>query len=84
MIRPRPQLQTATFGVLVGAVLVATTTALAVGAVAIAPQDLLGALVGQPLERSQELVLLSIRLPRVVLGLAVGAAVGRSVGVKEG
>jgi iron complex transport system permease protein len=45
-----------------------------VGAVAVPLQGLLGWFVGGSLETSHDLVLRNIRLPRVVLGLAVGAS----------
>ncbi|MCP3103619.1 iron ABC transporter permease [Myxococcus sp. K15C18031901] len=77
--RPRP------WGVLAALVVVAVVTALSAGSVRVPPLALLGSVLeslgwetGHRLEPMQEAVLLSIRLPRVVLGLMVGAVLATS------
>lgn len=67
-----------------GLVLVASIVSAGVGAVAIHPLDLLGSLVGQPLAKSQQLVLTTIRLPRIVMGMGVGASLAVSGALLQG
>lgn len=78
------QVNPAALGVLLGAVVASCLLSLAVGAVPIAPLDLLAVALGYPLERSQWMVLTTIRLPRVVMGLAVGASLAVSGALLQG
>lgn len=61
----------------------ATLIAITQGAYPISQLDLLGWLVGRPMDPVAENVLLNIRLPRVLLGLLTGAALGLSGAVMQ-
>lgn len=67
-----------------GLLLATVFASLAVGAVSVSPTELVAWMLGGPLERSQELVLSTIRLPRVVLGIAVGASLAVSGALLQG
>ncbi len=59
---------------LAAALVALVVLALGVGALRIPPQEILGALTGQGLDPRYEGVFWQLRLPRVLLGVAVGAA----------
>ncbi len=66
-----------TFG-LVGFLLLASLLSLSTGAAGLGPGELLRALLGEGLSARDRVVLYDIRLPRLALGLAVGAALALS------
>lgn len=69
------------FAALLGA---AALLELAVGAVPIAPARVLALLLGAPADPMEATVLWSIRLPRLLLAIAVGAALGLSGAAQQG
>lgn len=68
---------------LIALVLVAALASLALGAVPLAPQRVLAALAGHG-DRIAEIIVLELRLPRAMIGLAVGAMLGLSGAVLQG
>ncbi len=77
-------LGTGLLGVLVLSVFGVSLASLASGAVAISPAELVQWASGESLTRSQQLVLSTIRLPRIALGLVVGASLGVSGALLQG
>jgi iron complex transport system permease protein len=72
---PRPTLTLVGFAVLAVALAILS---MATGAVWVSPSEIAGWAVGQQLDRAEALVLGTIRLPRTVLGLCVGASLAVS------
>jgi iron complex transport system permease protein len=68
---------------LIALALLASLASLALGAVPLSPPRMLAALVGHG-DRIAQTIILELRLPRAVLGLAVGAMLGLSGAVLQG
>lgn len=85
----RTRLQILAFGLLL---LLSCLTSVCIGAVAISPGQVLGILsgsltgvdIGIEYGRREEIILLAVRLPRLLLGIGVGAALGVSGAVLQG
>lgn len=66
------------------ALLALSMLALMLGATVVAPGGVIGALTGHANDETTRLIVVSIRLPRVVLAILVGAALGMSGAVLQG
>ena len=64
-------------------VVVAAITSLAIGAVPLAPSRIVATLAGQA-DRIAQIILFELRMPRMMLGLAVGAMLGLAGAVLQG
>ena len=70
---------------LAGLVLIACVAALGLGASSVSLPDVIGTLLrGEDLSARDQLILMQIRLPRLVLGLMIGAALGVSGALMQG
>lgn len=70
--------------ILLATLVVASMGALMLGATVLAPQTVIAALMGSATDETTRLIVVGIRLPRVILAVLVGAALGMSGTVLQG
>ncbi|WP_165063308.1 FecCD family ABC transporter permease [Marisediminicola senii] len=69
---------------LIGGVVVAVGVSLLVGSRSIDVSTVLAALTGQPTDATEQMVVLSLRIPRTMIGLVAGAALGLAGALMQG